>query len=235
MTGPILIVEDDATIVDVLSIALKREGFDDVRAAGSAAEALECTAERLPSIVVLDIGLPDTDGFVLALRLRETAPNIPIMFLTARDRDADKLMGFGVGADDYVTKPFNPLEVVARIRAVLRRARAVSGALGTVRDFGRFQVLTDEGRLIVEGNDVAVPAREFRLLSFLANMPGRVFSSAQIYREVWGVEPIGTADQNTVSVHVHRVRDKIEPEPGVPQYLVTVRGLGYKLVEPGAE
>jgi two-component system response regulator RegX3 len=228
----VLIVDDEPYIVDVLQIALRRDGFTDVVSAATGKEAMAAAARGPLGAVILDIGLPDTSGFDLAVAIRRARPDVPIVFLTARDSDADKLMGFGVGGDDYVVKPFNPLEVVARIRALMRRAYAQGEGAHAVYDFGRFEVRPEEGRLLVEGKDVQLPAREFQLLCYLAKHRSTVFSASELYRAVWGDEPLGITDQNTVSVHVHRLREKIEPHSGSPQYLVTVRGLGYKLVQP---
>lgn len=228
----ILIVEDEPLIVDVLQIALRREGFTEVSAASSARQALALAAHEPFDLAILDIGLPDISGLEVAVALRRQVPEISILFLTARDSNADKLMGFGVGGDDYVTKPFDPLEVVARVRALLRRTTPVSESANRHYDFGRFEIRPDEGRLIVDGRDVAVPAREFQLLAFLASNRDTIYSASDIYRAVWGEDPIGAADQNTVSVHIHRLRNRIEPDPAHPRFLVSTRGLGYKLVQP---
>lgn len=232
MSPQVLIVDDEPYIVDVLQIALRRDGFTDVTAAATGREAMAAATRGPLGAVILDIGLPDTSGFDLAVEIRRARPDVPIVFLTARDSDADKLMGFGVGGDDYVVKPFNPLEVVARVRALMRRAYSQGESARAVYDFGRFQVRPEEGRLLVDGEDVQLPAREFQLLGFLAKHRDAVFSATEIYRAVWGEEPLGITDQNTVSVHVHRLREKIEPVPSEPRYLVTVRGLGYRLVQP---
>lgn len=231
----ILIVEDEPLIVDVLQIALRREGFTDVVAAPTARQALATASHEPFDLAILDIGLPDVSGLEVAVALRRQSPDISVLFLTARDSNADKLMGFGVGGDDYVTKPFDPLEVVARVRALLRRSSPKAVASNRRYDFGHFEVRPDEGRLIVEGRDVAVPAREFQLLAFLAANRDTIYSASDIYRAVWGEDPIGAADQNTVSVHVHRLRNRIEPDPAHPVYLVSIRGLGYKLVLPRGE
>lgn len=231
----ILIVEDEPLIVDVLQIALRREGFTDVASAASARQALALASHEAFDLAILDIGLPDISGLEVAVALRRQRPEMSILFLTARDSNADKLMGFGVGGDDYVTKPFDPLEVVARVRALLRRTASSTQPTNRRYDFGRFEIRPDEGRLLVEGKDIAIPAREFQLLSFLAANRDTIYSASDIYRAVWGEDPIGTADQNTVSVHVHRLRNRIEPDPAQPQYLLSIRGLGYKLVQPTSE
>lgn len=232
----ILLVDDEREILDLLTLVLKREGFSNVITATTVGEALHAVGEAPPSLAVLDVMLPDGEGYALAGRIRQTS-DAPIIFLTARGSDLDKLTGFSVGADDYVTKPFNPLEIVARIRAQLRRTYdgpiASGDPAALVHDFGAFAVHEDECRLVVRGHDVALPAREFQLLAFLSRHPGRVFSKRQIYRQVWGEEALGEADDNTVQVHIRRLREKIEADPGSPRHLLTVRGLGYKLVRGG--
>ncbi|KAF0207167.1 MAG: winged helix family two component transcriptional [Actinobacteria bacterium] len=236
MTDRILIVEDEQPIVDLLRLVLEREGFSDITEATTVAAALASVSVGAPALIVLDVMLPDGDGFALAGQLRRVT-SAPILFLTARSGDLDKLTGFGVGGDDYVTKPFNPLEVVARIKAHLRRAGAVVTSevrAAETHDWGVFRLCEAEGVLEVLGRDVAIPAREFQLLAFLCRHPGHVFSKRQLYRQVWGEDALGESDDNTVQVHIHRLREKIEPKPGQPLYLITMRGLGYKLVPPEA-
>jgi two-component system, OmpR family, response regulator RegX3 len=230
VTERILIVDDEQPILDLLRLVLEREGFDDVAEATTVAAAESSAVGRAPALIVLDVMLPDGDGFSLAGSLRSVT-QAPILFLTARGADMDKLIGFGVGGDDYVTKPFNPLEVVARIKALLRRSGSVSATAEplAVHDWGRFTLFEDEGRLTVEGRDIPMPAREQQLLAFLCRNPGRVFSKRQLYRQVWGEEALGASDDNTVQVHVHRIRERVEPDPSTPRLLLTVRGLGYKL------
>jgi len=229
----ILIVDDEQAILDLLCLVLEREGFTNVVTATTVARALQVVDDACPALIVLDVMLPDGDGYALAARIRPVC-EAPILFLTARGSDLDKLTGFGVGGDDYVTKPFNPLEVVARIKALLRRASGAPALRdeqpGAVFDLGGFALHEAECRLVVNGRDVPVPAREFQLLAFLCHHQGRVFSKRQLYRQVWGEEALGESDDNTVQVHVRRLREKIEPDPGAPRFLLTVRGLGYKLV-----
>lgn len=233
MVDTILVVDDESNISGLVRIALEREGLGDVVTAATAAEALSLARSASPAVVVLDVMLPDGNGYEVAKQLRAFS-DAPILFLTARDSDVDKLTGFGVGGDDYVTKPFNPLEVAARVRALMRRAGAVPAPDSVVYDWGEFCLFEAEGRLEVGGVDVPVPAREFQLLAFLCANPGRVFSKRQLYRQVWGEEAIGEADDNTVQVHVRRLREKIERVPSEPRLLLTMRGLGYKLVTPEA-
>lgn len=229
--SPVMIVENDPNVVNVLRLALRREGIARIALARDGGSAVATASDVRPSVVVLDIDLPDCNGLELASRLRIALPDVPLIFLTARDSDADKLEGFRAGADDYVTKPFNPLELAARIKAVVRRVE-VSGQPPVEFDFGRFTILPQEGRLAVDGQDVPTPARELELLTFLASQEGRIFSANELYRRVWNAEPVGHSDQNTVSVHVRRIRERIERDPATPEYLLTARGLGYKLTRP---
>jgi len=228
VSDTILVVDDDANISGLVRIALEREGFERVLTAATVADALAKARAEKPALVVLDVMLPDGSGFDAATSIRQFS-EAPILFLTARDSDVDKLTGFGVGGDDYVTKPFNPLEVAARVRAHLRRSRGIAADAPVELDGGRIVIDEPAARLTVDGAEIATPARELKLLAFLAHSPDRVFSASQLYRQVWGDEPMGSADENTVSVHIRRVREKVERDPGAPQLIVTVRGLGYKL------
>lgn len=234
MSDTILVVDDDANISGLVRIALEREGFERVLTAGTVAEALAVARAEAPALVVLDVMLPDGNGFDAAASIRGFS-EAPILFLTARDSDVDKLTGFGVGGDDYVTKPFNPLEVAARVKAHLRRGRATAADAPLALDDGRVVIEEQAARVTVDGAETPMPAREFKLLSFLAHNPDRVYSALQLYRIVWGDEPVGSADENTVSVHIRRVREKVERDPSSPRLVVTVRGLGYKLskLSPG--
>ncbi|MHB9003729.1 MAG: response regulator transcription factor [Coriobacteriia bacterium] len=227
-------MEDDSLVVNTLEKALHREGLQ-VTTALRGRQAAARSAHEPFDVAILDVALPDISGFEVAVALRRQNPDIAILFLTARKSLADKLMGFGVGGDDYVTKPFNPLEVVARVRALLRRMNAAQNPSSSLYDFGHFQIHADQGRLVVEGRDVPIPAREFKLLTFLAVHRDTIFSAAHIYKAVWGEEPISSADQNTVSVHVYRLRKRIEHEPSRPEFLIGIHGLGYKLVQPAGD
>ncbi|SDW76649.1 DNA-binding response regulator, OmpR family, contains REC and winged-helix (wHTH) domain [Marininema mesophilum] len=230
MATRLLLVEDERAILDLLTIVLKKEGYTDLYQAETVAEAERLCQEIHPDLIIMDVMLPDGDGFDLCRHLRQRT-SAPILFVTAKDHDLDKLMGLGIGGDDYITKPFNPLEVVARVKAQLRRQKLNSSQLSEeshVIAFGRCHLNEAEGRLVVDGEDVPCPAREFQLLSFLARRPRRIFSRAQLYAEVWGEEILG--DENTVMVHIRRLREKIETNPSQPEHLLTVRGLGYKLI-----
>ena len=220
----VLIVEDDREIAELIETYLRREGFDTV-AAISAEEAVIALAARPPDLLLLDLGLPGADGleFLRAFRERSAAPAI---IVSARESDEDKVAGLGLGADDFVTKPFSPKVLVARVKAQLRRASRFVGA-GPRLAFGPY-VLDFEGRVLERANArVPLSRREFELLSFLASSEGRTFSPEELYKSVWGLEH---GDLSTVAVHVQRVRRKIEEEGSPPRWLVTVPGAGYRFL-----
>lgn len=229
----ILVVDDEPTIREVVRLNLEAEGYE-VVTAEDAAGGLRAFAETPCALAILDIMLPDVDGFELARRLRDRS-DIPIMMLSARESDVDKAVGLGVGADDYVTKPFSPLELVARVKAHLRRyaaagasddSRAETVVAGPVRiDLARH-------RATVRGAEVELTAKEFDILRMLAEHPGRVFTKAQIYEGVWGEDAFG--DLGTVQVHVRRLRTKVEEHPDQPILVTTVWGIGYRFEEGAA-
>jgi DNA-binding response OmpR family regulator len=231
--GKILLVDDDQPILEMLQFMLTKEKFANIYTAETAKEALKLAKEVRPDLIVLDIMLPDGDGLTVCKDIRQFT-EAPILFLTAKNSYLDKLAGFSFGGDDYITKPFNPLEVVARIRVQLKRhLKSVElPAKGNIcYDFGYFQVDETAGQLYIEGKEVHCPAKELQLLLFLCQNPQRVFSFRQIYQQVWK-DIYDLWGENTIKVHVHRLREKIEPNPIKPIYLLTVRGLGYKLVAP---
>ncbi|GIQ63526.1 response regulator transcription factor [Paenibacillus cisolokensis] len=227
----ILLVDDEQSIVHMLTTVLRKEGFANVDSAATGEAALAACERKRYDLIVLDVMLPGQSGIELCPFIRRTT-DAPILFLSARSSDFDKLSGFAVGGDDYITKPFNPLEVAARIKAQLRRsfkpASDATAKTAEIYDYGRFQVHADAGELIVEGRTVPCPSLVFQLLLFLCRNPNRIFTKSELYEKVWGEQAI--SDDNTVMVHIHRIRERIEPEPGKPEYLVNVRGLGYKLV-----
>jgi two-component system response regulator RegX3 len=230
--GKILIVDDDPYILEMLKFVLEKENFVSLYTAESGNEALRICQEVSPDLIILDVMLPDLDGMDVCKKIRQFS-NAPILFLTAKNTDADKLTGFIYGGDDYITKPFNPLEVTARIRVHLRRQLMLSEAAEPVHqiyDFGYFQLNETSGQLIVDGKEMSCPAKEFQLLLFFCQHLNQVFSSRQLYRQVWD-ETFDLGGENTVKVHIRRLRSKIEPNPSEPRYLLTVRGLGYKLVK----
>ncbi|WP_274310430.1 response regulator transcription factor [Solibacillus daqui] len=230
----ILLVDDEPAILHMLQIVLNKEGFRQIDSVGTASQALEYCRRKRYDMILLDVMLPDKSGFEICPFLRETT-DAPILFITAKNSDLEKLTGFAMGGDDYITKPFNPLEVVARMKAQLRRVKrydedrikhATSDSI--VYDYGRFQIDERAGELTVEGKTVACPAQVFQLLLFFCKHPNQIFTKSQLYEAVWGENSIG--DDNTVTVHIGRIRDRIENDSKTPEYLLTVRGLGYKLI-----
>ncbi len=227
----VLIVEDELDIADAVRLALERDGVGPVYIADSLAAGRDVLFRAEIGVAIIDIGLPDGSGLDLAVEMRSSGSNAAIFFLTARDSEVDRLAGFGVGADDYITKPFSPLELSARVRAFLRRSHAITHD-DTSIVVGRVRIGTHSGTVEVDGEPVALPALEFKLLRFLAEHRGMAFSPADLYEKVWAAAALGHADENNVRVHVRRLREHIEIDPSNPELLVTVRGLGYRFDEP---
>ena len=224
MVDRILVVEDEPMVAEVVERYLHREGFD-VDVVQDGREALTAVDEKSPDLIVLDIMLPGVDGIEICRHVRARSA-IPIIMLTARGEEVDRLLGLGLGADDYVVKPFSPRELVARVKAVLRRAGNQAQVDG---DSLRFDDLRINGRTrTVEDlrGSINLTAREFDLLFHLAKQPGQVFTRDQLMDAVWDYEFPG--DSSTVTVHMRRLRAKVEPDPTRPRYLKTVWGVGYK-------
>ena len=220
----ILAVEDDERIRSAVKLALEDEGWT-VEEAGSGEDALELFNRDPADVVLIDIMLPGMDGFELCRSVRRTS-DVPIVMVTARADTHDVVAGLEAGADDYLTKPFAPKELSARIRALLRRARpAAPGHAKLV--FGDLEVVPDEGKVTLAGRELHLTKTEFRLLCELASSPGRVFSREMLLDRVWGYGYFG--DGRLVDVHVRRLRTKVEVDPANPRHVVTVRGLGYRL------
>lgn len=218
----ILVVEDEAAIADMIEIILRKEGFKHVTVCGSMACALQ---QPLADFYMLDVMLPDGTGLAIAETLR-TKTDAPIFFLSAKVSDADKLKGFMSGADDYITKPFNPLELVARVKVHLARYHKQSVSKNNYV-FSNFTFNVDAAELTVNGHTEMLSGRLFYLLQYLCEHAGQVLSKEQIYNHVWG-DPI--YDDNTIMVHIRKLREKIEAMPSKPKVIITVRGIGYKLV-----
>lgn len=228
----ILLVDDEEGILVMLENLLRKEGFIDIVKAGSAAEALNAIQTRRFDMIVLDVMLPDMDGFSLCTEMRKTITT-PVLFLTARSSDLDKLRGLFLGGDDYVTKPFNPLEVIARIQAHLRRSMMVESNHPYAEKLYRFKTFTvnrSTGQLIINQKDTPCPAKEFELLLYFCKHPNRVFTAQQLYEQIWGTMVHG--DEKTVVIHISRLRKKLEDDPANPKVIVTLRGIGYKFVPP---
>ena len=224
MGAEILIVEDDERIRQSLRLALEEEQYR-VAEVGSAEEALEVFGRRPAQLVLIDLMLPGLDGFDLCRELRRSS-DVPIIMVTARSDSHDVVAGLEAGADDYVTKPFVPKELSARVRALLRRVR-VGEMAGQALRFGELEIQPDAGIVRRSGEEVSLTKTEFRLLSELAASAGRLLSREILLDRVWGYGYFG--DGRLVDVHVRRLRQKIEEDPAHPRHLVTVRGLGYKL------
>lgn len=227
----LLIVDDEKAILHMLTTILKREGFKYIDTACTAEDALTLCKTKRYDLILLDVMLPNRSGFDICPLIRETT-DAPIFFLTARSTDLDKLSGFALGADDYITKPFNPLEVAARIKAHLRRHTAkASYPAQAVYQYGKIHVNTLSGEVTVKGKTVEFPAQVYQLLLFFCKHPNQLFSKSQLYEKVWGEEFLG--EDNTVMVHIRKLREKIEDNPSMPRHLITIRGLGYKFVSDG--
>ena len=220
----VLVVEDEESYSDALAYMLRKEGFD-VSIAATGPEALSEFDRTGADIVLLDLMLPGIPGTEVCRRIRATS-NVPVIMVSAKDAEVDKVVGLELGADDYVTKPYSPRELVARIRAVLRRGAEVDLTPPTL-EAGPVRMDVERHVVAVGGEPIALPLKEFDLLEYLLRNVGRVLTRGQLIDRVWGSDYVG--DTKTLDVHVKRLRAKIEPDPAVPTYLVTVRGLGYKL------
>lgn len=233
----ILVVDDERTIREVVRRYLELEGFS-VSEAETGPQALSMLQTNSPDLIVLDIMLPGVDGFAITRRLRNPAEytplsidgEIPIILLTARTNEIDRITGFEIGADDYVIKPFSPRELVARVKAVLRRSAAIASGTELPIEFDKLHLDPRSRTVTVNNNPVVLTAKEFDLLWFLVRHPRQVFSRQQLLDHVWGYEFYG--DESTVTVHVRRLREKIETDPSKPTYIQTVWGVGYKFEAP---
>jgi DNA-binding response OmpR family regulator len=227
MPAPIVLVaEDDAAIRELITHHLQRDGFEVVAVADGNA-ALR-TARELADVVLLDVGLPVIDGLEVARVLRRDKSDVPIVMLTARSDEIDRIVGLELGADDYICKPFSPREVVARVKAVLRRAGKPPAPTSTVLNFGRLQIDEPAREVRIDGQDIKLKPREFGLLLALALNSGVALSRRALLERVWGFDFAG--DERTVDVHIRRVRRKIEEQYGLAPMLQTVHGYGYKFV-----
>ncbi|MFI5255101.1 MAG: response regulator transcription factor [Candidatus Limnocylindrales bacterium] len=222
----ILVVDDEPQIARIARDYLERAGFA-VVSAGEGEGALALAASRRPDLVILDLGLPGRDGLDVARALRRSS-DVPIIMLTARAEEADKVVGLELGADDYVTKPFSPRELVSRVRAVLRRSEGAKTAPDVVR-IGDLELDAARMRVSVAGRRVELTPTEFRLVATLAAQPGRIFTRAQLLDAVHGVA--FESYERAIDAHVKNIRRKLEPDPRTPRYLLTVFGVGYRFAE----
>jgi DNA-binding response OmpR family regulator len=221
----VLIVDDEPNIREVVGLYLSRDGHD-VVSATDGEEALAVFRESEPDLVVLDLMLPKLSGLEVCRRMRAVR-KVPLIMLTARGEEEERVLGLSLGADDYVTKPFSPRELAARVAAVLRRVEESSGPTGReVLSFEGLRVDPNTHEVLVDGEPATLTAREFDLLYHMASTPGRVYTRDQLMETVWGYT--FSADTHTVTVHMRRLREKVEPDPAKPRYLQTVWGVGYK-------
>ncbi|MDR2620178.1 MAG: response regulator transcription factor [Propionibacteriaceae bacterium] len=231
----VLLVEDDDTLRETLSYLLRREGHE-VRAVADGVSALDEFDLKHPEVILLDLMLPGVDGAEIARRVRLVS-EVPIIMLTAKNSEADVVLGLELGADDYVTKPFSTPELLARVRSVVRRGRTRKAAAGSDAQYDDSAMLRASGiemdierhRVSVDNVEVKLPLREFELLELLLRNAGRVLTRSQLVDRLWGTNYVG--DTKTLDVHVRRLRSKIERDPASPERLLTVRGLGYQLAD----
>ena len=220
----VLVIEDEESFRDALKFMLSREGFD-VTLASNGAEGMKLFDSMNPDLVLLDLMLPEVSGTEVCKYIRSKS-NTPVIMLTAKDTEIDKVVGLELGADDYVTKPFSTRELLARIKAVLRRGGEIEVDMGGAVEVGPIRMDVERHVLSVNGEAVSMPLKEFELLEFLMRNSGRVLTRGQLMDRVWGSDYVG--DGKTLDVHVKRIRSKIEVDPANPVYLTTVRGLGYR-------
>jgi DNA-binding response OmpR family regulator len=221
----ILVVEDDKAIAAFLQTALEREGFA-TTVIGNGRTALAHVTQSPPNLILLDLMLPGMDGLQLCQAVRRRADYIPIIMVTAKDEDVDKIVGLELGADDYITKPFKKRELLARVRAVLRLAQSRGEAANSILQFDALIIDLDGRSVTLNEEPIKLPPKEFDLLALLAQNPGRVFGRDMLLEKVWGYDFSG--ESRTVDVHIQRLRQKIEPDPRNPIYLITVHHIGYK-------
>ena len=219
----ILIAEDDAAIRDLLKLYLESEGYQ-ILSVDNGRQALEIVQAQRPALAILDIMMPEMSGLDLTRHLREQTM-MPILILSARDQDHDKILGLNIGADDYMTKPFNPLEVVARVKALLRR----SGSTAEVVKAGDFCLNLSSHTLTRADVPIPLTPMEYKILSVMMRNPGRIYTKVQLYETVSG--EYFESDENTIMVHISRIREKLEDDPKRPVHIITVRGVGYKFEE----
>ena len=219
----ILVVDDERTLVKGMKFNLENEGYQ-VECAYDGAAAVELARNEKFDLLILDVMMPEVDGLEACMRIREFS-NVPIIMLTAKSEDSDKLMGFECGADDYLTKPFNILELKARVRALLRRAAGVQRSQGSVLTVGGLSLNTEERVAIRDGEVVDLTAKEYDLIELLMRNPRRVYSRENLMNVVWGYDYAG--DYRTVDVHIRRLREKLEPNPAEPDCIMTKWGVGY--------
>ncbi|UNC90633.1 response regulator transcription factor [Candidatus Contubernalis alkaliaceticus] len=227
MSKKVLLVDDEKTLVKALTFNLEKEGYQ-VIPAFDGEEALQLVETENPDLIILDLMLPGVDGFEVCRRVRKSL-DIPIIMLTAKGDDIDKILGLELGADDYITKPFNPRELLARVKAIFRRTESQGTSLKNLIKIQDLQIDLYQHKVRVKENEVDLTSKEFALLNILASNPGRVFPREQLLEQIWGYNYYG--DARTVDVHIRHLREKLESDPSNPRYILTVWGTGYKFRE----
>lgn len=229
----ILIVEDEADLANLLKVSLLKEGYKQIHTADSIEKAWISFQQTTPDIVLLDVMLPDGEGYDLCRRIREVS-HIPVLFLSAKNEEIDKILGLAIGGDDYITKPFSPKEVAYRVKAQLRRAgyqiQETPLPVAKVIQVGPFVLNSDETEVHKDGTLLELTAKEVGLMACFMHNPNRILSKETLFERVWSEDFFGS--DNTVMVHIRRLREKIEVDPSKPVFITTVKGLGYKLVMP---
>ncbi|WP_257349898.1 response regulator transcription factor [Pseudalkalibacillus decolorationis] len=232
----ILLVDDEEDIVNMLETVLYKEGFRTIYKAMEGLDAVQLCKEKNPDLIVLDIMLPDIDGLEVCRRIREFS-YAPIIFLSVKTDDVDKLLGLGIGGDDYVTKPFSPKEVAFRIKAQFRRTQYLGNRITTKPSIptppkvGPIEIDPNKGEVTLDGKLVTLTAKEYQLLLYMAENTNRILSKQRICEQVWGEDYLGY--DNTIMVHIRHLREKLEADPGKPIFIKTIKGLGYKLTTRG--
>ena len=226
----ILLVDDEADILNLLEKTLEIDGFTNIRKAKNGLIAVNACKDSTPDIIILDVMLPDIDGYEVCKQIRQFS-YCPILFLSSKNDEVDRILGLAVGGDDYVTKPFSPKEVVYRIKAQLRRLDYTQNPMqnNSVK-IGKLIIDPEGGCATKDGAEIKLTAREFEILLYLAQNVGRVISKERIYETVWGEDSHGC--DNTIMVHIRHIREKLEDNPKTPTHILTVKGLGYKMVNP---
>lgn len=224
----VLMIDDEKEILELINTVLTREGIDRVITASTASEGLTKFHQEQPDLVILDIMLPDGEGYDICRQIRETS-HVPIIFLSAKGEESDKIVGLAIGGDDYITKPFSPKEVAYRVKAQLRRLSYLqSSQADPVIKKGPFELNEQQAELTKNGTAIELTPKELLLMTYFLQHPNRIISKKTLYQTVWGEDFFGS--DNTVMVHIRRLREKIENSPSTPEFLVTVKGLGYKFV-----
>ncbi len=224
----ILLVDDEPDILNLMEAVLRKEGFSNITKADSGIAALDIFRNTIPDIVVLDIMLPDINGYEVCKKMRETSM-IPVMFLSAKSEEVDKLLSFALGGDDYITKPFSPKEIAYRIRAILNREQYHKKGNHTNTKIDDIEIYEKEGIVKKAGKELNLTAMEFKLLVYMVNNKNIILSKSQLIEQVWGSEYDGY--DNTLMVHIRHLREKIEDDAANPQYIQTIKKMGYKFVD----